>query len=288
MSDKIQGGIRAGSTGVSLSVLLRKTADSTELTGQTYAGVTCSYVRQGGTVVNVPGQNLGSVTAAWTAGGFIEYDSVLQPGSYRMDWPDAAFQAGADWVQLTVKAGTSFAFTERIPLTSNSLQTGDSYARLGTPVNGSIVSDIAALKIDLDAGVTLTAPGLTAVTGAIFNATAASYNTAGSMGAKINSAASAADPLLNSVPGTYAVGTAGYVLGNAASAGAAATLAALQASTDWKRLMAQAEGCFSFTPPTSYPGTGTLVLRDKTNTVTLITVTLTFDANKVIIAKTTA
>lgn len=288
MSDKLQGGIKAGSVSVSLTVLLRKLADSTELTGQTYSNVTCSYMRQGGVAVNVPGQNLGSVTAAWASGGFIEIDSVLAPGSYRMDWPDAAFQAGADWVQLTVKAGTSFAFVERIPLTSNSIQTGDAYARIGTPVTTTLVADVAAFQTNVNSGVLLSATGLLNVSGAVHNANAASFNTAGTMGAILNALASSADPLAKSVPGSYAVGTAGYVIGNSSTAAATATLAAFQASTDWKRMMAQAEGCFTFSPPTSYPGTGTLVLRDKTNTTTLVTITLTFDANKVIIARTTA
>lgn len=45
-------------------------------------------------------------------------------------------------------------------------------------------------------------------------ATAASWNTSGTIGAKINSAASAGDPWATALPGSYVSGTAGYILGN--------------------------------------------------------------------------
>lgn len=48
---------------------------------------------------------------------------------------------------------------------------------------------------------------------AVWNAVAASFTAAGSMGQKLNAAGGAADPLLNPVPGAYVSGTAGYALG---------------------------------------------------------------------------
>lgn len=44
------------------------------------------------------------------------------------------------------------------------------------------------------------------------------HNSSGTIGAKINTAGSAADPLLNNVPGSYAAGTAGAALGKIGSA----------------------------------------------------------------------
>lgn len=44
----------------------------------------------------------------------------------------------------------------------------------------------------------------------VWNAVASAFNTAGSMGQKLNAAGGAADPLTNPVPGNYAAGTAGY------------------------------------------------------------------------------
>jgi hypothetical protein len=58
----------------------------------------------------------------------------------------------------------------------------------------------------------------------VLDAAASSHASAGSVGAKISSAASAGDPLQNPVPGTYAAGTAGYVIGHS-SAGGSGTVA---------------------------------------------------------------
>lgn len=52
---------------------------------------------------------------------------------------------------------------------------------------------------------------------AVLDATALSYDTAGSIGEKINSSGAAGDPLDNAVPGSYAAGTAGFALGEVAA-----------------------------------------------------------------------
>lgn len=108
MSDKLAGGIKAGSTSVSLPVELRKTSDSTEQTGKVYTDVTGSYLRQGGTRTAITMATLGSVNAAWSSGGFVEIDATNQPGLYRFDVPDAAFATGADWVVISVKVSSCF------------------------------------------------------------------------------------------------------------------------------------------------------------------------------------
>jgi len=48
----------------------------------------------------------------------------------------------------------------------------------------------------------------------VLGATAANWNTAGTIGNKINSAASAGDPWNTALPGSYGAGTAGFILGN--------------------------------------------------------------------------
>lgn len=48
----------------------------------------------------------------------------------------------------------------------------------------------------------------------VLGATASSWNTAGTIGAKINSAGNAGDPWATALPGSYAVGTAGNIVGN--------------------------------------------------------------------------
>lgn len=87
-----------------------------------------------------------TATGAWTSGGFAEISSSLTPGVYRLDVPDAAFAAGATDVTLVVRGAA------------------------GT--NGAVVT------------ITLSAGGLSSVetANAVWNATASSYNTSGSMG----------------------------------------------------------------------------------------------------------
>lgn len=61
-----------------------------------------------------------------------------------------------------------------------------------------------------------------------------------------------------------------------------AILAAFQADVEWQTLLANANGDWVLTPPVAFPGTGTLVLKDKAGAVTLATFTLTFNADKVV------
>lgn len=54
----------------------------------------------------------------------------------------------------------------------------------------------------------------TSLAAAVWNAVAAIYNTAGTMGNKMNSAASAGDPWTTPLPGGYLAGTAGQIIGS--------------------------------------------------------------------------
>src|SRR4051794_37248355 len=101
MSDNLQGGVKAGATSVSLTHVLRSASDGTEVTGKVAADMTISYLRQGSARVAVtPVTDLAAITSVWSAGGVKEMDSANMPGGYRIDWPDAAFAAGADFVHL--------------------------------------------------------------------------------------------------------------------------------------------------------------------------------------------
>lgn len=64
--------------------------------------------------------------------------------------------------------------------------------------------------------------------------------------------------------------------------------AMLKADADFALVLADVEGAFAFTAPASYPGTGTLYLRDKANAVTLATITLGFDADRNVISRSVA
>ncbi len=74
--------------------------------------------------------------------------------------------------------------------TGNTLQTGDSFARIGA-----------------------LGAGLTAVPPLVWDVVLASHLTAGSTGAGLNAASSAGDPWTTALPGAYSAGQAGFILG---------------------------------------------------------------------------
>jgi len=98
---------------------------------------------------------------------------------------------------------------------------------VNTSTLGAIVDAVASTLINITTAATIRADGELAgditpftplspqsLAAAVWEALAADYNGAGTMGNKLNSAASAGDPWSTALPGTYAVGEAGYILGN--------------------------------------------------------------------------
>lgn len=144
MSDRFTAGIRADATGVSLDVVLRDSSGA-EVTGKVHTDVTAYYWRQGGSPTSITMATLASISASWSSGGFREADAANMPGSYRLDVPDAAFASGADWVEINVKVSGALVFKERFFITSEAMQTGDSYAVVAGGTNGN-----AAIKTLLD------------------------------------------------------------------------------------------------------------------------------------------
>lgn len=124
MSEKLQGGLLAGSVDVSIPVVLRSTTNNTEVTGKVSADVTASYWRQGGSRTAIPAVALAAVDSAHSDGGFKEIDSVNIPGIYRFDLPDAAIAAGADWVVISIKVAGCYVFFQMFNLTGNLITTG--------------------------------------------------------------------------------------------------------------------------------------------------------------------
>jgi hypothetical protein len=103
----------------------------------------------------------------------------------------------------TVSDKTGYSLSQAFPTNFSSLAiTG------GGAVTAGTVSD--------KTGYSLTTAPLTSsqTASAVLDAVASSYNTAGSVGAKINSAAAAGDPWGTALPGSYSSGTGGYILGN--------------------------------------------------------------------------
>jgi hypothetical protein len=118
MSDRFAGGIKAASSSISMPVVLRKTADNTELTGAVAASVTASYWRQGGARTSISPVDLVTVGDAFTSGGWKEVDSANMAGTYRFDVPDVALVTGADWVEIDLKVAGAYLFKQLIGLES--------------------------------------------------------------------------------------------------------------------------------------------------------------------------
>jgi len=193
MSDKFAGGIKAGSTSVSVPVILRKTADNTENTGTLAANITAYYWRQGGTPTAVTAaSDLAAITSAFSAGGWKAADATNAPGTYRLDVDDAAFATGADWVVISVKVASCYLFVEKYALTTNVVQTGDSYARIGA-AGASLTAITGVTLATSQPGVTI--PTVTTVTnqltaaaiatGVWTDTTAGDFTTSASIGKSI-------------------------------------------------------------------------------------------------------
>ena len=64
-------------------------------------GLSASYVREGGSRVNIPLVSQ-TVNGAYTSGGFVEVDPNNMPGLYRIDAPNALFASGVKTAALEV------------------------------------------------------------------------------------------------------------------------------------------------------------------------------------------
>lgn len=146
--------VPAGSTDVSVYFYIVQDASATSpgepVTGLLFSdietGGSASYVRQGAARTDLTLVTLASASAAHTDGGFILVDDTNMPGLYRCDYPDAAFAAGVDVVICSIvvaSAKNAVAAPVAVEIEGSVVQTGDSYARLGSPAGASVSADIA-------------------------------------------------------------------------------------------------------------------------------------------------
>lgn len=104
--------IAAGATDVSLYVYFVDddggTAPGEPTTGLLFSdietGGSASYVRQGEARADLTLITLASASAVHADGGFILVDNTNMPGLYRVDFPDAAFATGVDFVIVQIVA----------------------------------------------------------------------------------------------------------------------------------------------------------------------------------------
>jgi hypothetical protein len=232
MADKLAGGVKAGSTSYTTDIVLRSSVDGTEITGKVAADMTASYWRPGGTRTAITLSDLAAVNSAFSSGGVKEVDGTNMRGTYRLDVPDAALATGVDWVELNVFVTGSYVYKERIALETKGAAEVFTVANAIKAVTDVLVAPATiATAVWAAATRTITAFGFNvSLSSSVWDESSAGHNTAGTMGQKLNAAGGATDPLTNTVPGAYAAGTAGFVLGNLSSD--AASIAAIKTKTD--------------------------------------------------------
>jgi len=99
--------------------------------------------------------------------------------------------------------------------------TADIAGLIGTPAGASVSADLAAIKGDTAAilldtgtdGVVIPAATIAAIVDAVWDEATSGHSTAGTTGKALTDAGSAGDPWSTTLPGAYAAGTAGYILG---------------------------------------------------------------------------
>lgn len=126
VSDFLRDGITCGQASKTWSVSLIATQSNVNaavpnVAHKLPAHIMAHYVRQGGASTQIATAALANAIAAYSAGGWIQYDASMMPGLYRLDLPDAMIACGADWVVLDVMSsyGTATIVNyERIGLAS--------------------------------------------------------------------------------------------------------------------------------------------------------------------------
>lgn len=93
-----------GTTGFSVQFMLRSAQSGDVQIGLSAAsaGAKGVFARAGGTPSSFALVALGSDTAPWQAGGFIELDPVNNPGMYRLDVPNGALIVGAPFTTVSL------------------------------------------------------------------------------------------------------------------------------------------------------------------------------------------
>jgi len=105
-----------------------------------------------------------------------------------------------------------------VAVSSRSTFAGGAVASVTGNVGGiagvTFPANFSTFSIDNAGKVTLTTAEHTAIGVDVLDTAASSHNNAGSIGSKINSAGAAGDPWTTQLPGSYASGTAGNIVGN--------------------------------------------------------------------------
>ena len=159
---------------------------ATGLTAST-SGLSARYNRTRTASVSIP-LVARTIAQAWTAGGFAEVDATNMPGVYRLDLPDAALAAGADDVTVVVRgaSGTNGAVMT-VKLSSGGLSSTETAQAVwnATASSYNTAGSMGAAGQD-KTGYALSSAGNTASADAVWNATRSTHTTAGTFGQYVN------------------------------------------------------------------------------------------------------
>lgn len=234
--------VAPGSTNVVTYWKLVDPTAGTPETGLTIANLACCYVRDGADhSASTALTALATVTTAHTDNYGIEIDATACPGLYRVDFPDAAFAAGVARVQLIVTGAAIDPAVIEVelpvwltPITGATVRAVNAAdAALSTYAGGAVASVTAGVNVTAIGGQAASAAAPVAFPAAVGTSTYAGgladtnaaailadtnelqtdWHDGGRLDLLLDAAGSGADPLLNTVPGAYASGTAGYALG---------------------------------------------------------------------------
>lgn len=140
--------------------------------------------------------SIGKKLADWVVGKVLDYDTGKDPATQVLATPAQPIATNASGYVTYANAAPPSAADNADAVWDEALAGHAGAGTAGLALSGA------------------TAPTASNVADAVWDEALAGHVAAGSAGQALGAAGGAADPLLNAVPGVYAVGTAGYALGN--------------------------------------------------------------------------
>jgi hypothetical protein len=112
--------IKKGTTSITRYVMAVDSSDGSPETGATITNFDLQYTRYGAApAAKVDATELAATNSVWDDNKMKEIDGASSPGLYRVDWPNAAFAAGAEGVLLSVTHTGFHPAVEDIALVDN-------------------------------------------------------------------------------------------------------------------------------------------------------------------------
>jgi hypothetical protein len=140
--------ITAGATDQTVTIKIIDLTDGSPETGVVFntSGIDLKYWRHGANTVTDITEATQTINGAHSDGGIVSVGF----GYYRLDLPDAAVASGVTAVEVIGTVTGMIVIGGTVQLTTDTPQTGDSFARLGAPAGASHAADIAAIEAQTD------------------------------------------------------------------------------------------------------------------------------------------